>query len=462
MDSATAAPTKMTYSCSLQVIDSLPSPATCGCFCRAPALVLNVAPAFLQVDSAANQIIYASTAEDLETNGTRIPVSAFREVEFYSSTDKKPPQTSDTVALTYVNEIDGKLLVTLSSEDKAQELLEDLRDKLYISTVVYSVGVDGQFPESLIGVQPDTALCLSGGGIRAHVAGTGQLRALHHLGLMNKELINYLSSTSGGTWAATIYSFYEHGAADDDELLGLSTDPATLTLAELEKEPSPIAAVAKNSLLKEVRRKILSTSARELFHEAIGKQYLEPFGLNQNAYFTMEELVDVIKGNNPLLSSARFNVLKKDRPFWVCNASLLGPSWNHHISELLSLQFTALYCGTPYMHRIHYEERARWSVGRELDFDLGGAMIDPFAFQSNSSVEDDGDINPAAAVNKLYDYLESRLQHADSFLGVDRETFKESKILKRIVSIPKPGAPMTLKEVNSIVGFAFGLMFRKR
>lgn len=462
MEGAAETPPNLTYQCKLEVVDSVPTSGACGCFCASPPLSLSLSSVFLKLDHSSSALAYATSADGLESKPTLLPLSSFTEVEYYSLDETQPPPTSDTLALTYANAVNGKLLLTLGKTAEADSLLDELRAKLYISTVVYSVGVDGRFPESLLGVEPDTALCLSGGGIRAHVAGAGQLRALHHLGLLNKELISYLSSTSGGTWAATIYSFYESGAGSDEELLGEATQVEALTMQELEKEPCPIAAVAKKSLLAEVRRRILSTHARELFHEAIGKQYLQPFGLNQDAYFTMEELVDVIKENNPLLSSAKFNVLKRDRPFWVCNASMLGPSWHSHINELLSLQFTALYCGTPYMHRIHYKERARWSVGRELDFDLGGAMIDPFAFQSNASVENDGSINPASAVNALYDYLESRLKHADSFLGVDRETFKQSKILKRIVSIPKPGSPMTLKEVNSIVGFAFGLMFRKR
>ena len=61
-------------------------------------------------------------------------------------------------------------------------------------------------PNDTIGLTPPPAgrapvgLCFSGGGSRALSAALGQMRGLRALGLMDR--VSYVSSVSGGTWAA--------------------------------------------------------------------------------------------------------------------------------------------------------------------------------------------------------------------------------------------------------------------
>jgi hypothetical protein len=55
--------------------------------------------------------------------------------------------------------------------------------------------------------RPKTAVAFSGGGTRAFVASLGYLRAIIDLGLM--PTIRYLSGISGGSWAASAFTFFQ-------------------------------------------------------------------------------------------------------------------------------------------------------------------------------------------------------------------------------------------------------------
>jgi len=51
------------------------------------------------------------------------------------------------------------------------------------------------------------AVCFSGGGSRALTCAWGQLIGLTGTQLINK--VRYISSVSGGTWASSVYTFFE-------------------------------------------------------------------------------------------------------------------------------------------------------------------------------------------------------------------------------------------------------------
>lgn len=75
----------------------------------------------------------------------------------------------------------------------AEEWVQALKQKILVKARVYTVGLNGEFPENARGVRPNVALCFSGGGGRAHVCAASQMRALHHLGLLKKDKIDYIS-----------------------------------------------------------------------------------------------------------------------------------------------------------------------------------------------------------------------------------------------------------------------------
>ena len=61
-------------------------------------------------------------------------------------------------------------------------------------------------------------VAFSGGGTRSQVAVTGQLRALHSLGLIDD--IRYMTAVSGATWAVAPFCYYRDGPSSDEEFLG--------------------------------------------------------------------------------------------------------------------------------------------------------------------------------------------------------------------------------------------------
>ncbi len=78
-------------------------------------------------------------------------------------------------------------------------------------------GTSYQWPEQEAGIVPRlgaTAIALSGGGTRALSAASGQLRTLYNMRVGKKRMIetDYISSVSGGTWTAAIFTFYRSGA----------------------------------------------------------------------------------------------------------------------------------------------------------------------------------------------------------------------------------------------------------
>ncbi len=101
----------------------------------------------------------------------------------------------------------------------------------FTTRIWYSSGITYTWPEQAAGVTPTNGVCFSGGGSRALVCAMGQLRALVSQGLIGS--IDYMSCSSGGTWAAAPFAYYTSGAASDDDFLGTQQDPSALTITNL-------------------------------------------------------------------------------------------------------------------------------------------------------------------------------------------------------------------------------------
>lgn len=78
----------------------------------------------------------------------------------------------------------------------------------------------------------NVAVCFSGGGSRALTCAWGQLIGLRKMaggdGTSLLDHVRYISSVSGGTWAAALYTFHAN-ALSDDEFLGQAYDPSRLS-----------------------------------------------------------------------------------------------------------------------------------------------------------------------------------------------------------------------------------------
>jgi len=125
--------------------------------------------------------------------------------------------------------IGTRVLLDAGDAAAAADWVAALAQRIMVRARVYTVGLNGEFPENARGVRPGTSACFSGGGGRAHVCAAGQLRALHHLGLLDCSVLDYFSAVSAGAWTTAIYEFYEKGASSDDELFGPLCSPRTTT-----------------------------------------------------------------------------------------------------------------------------------------------------------------------------------------------------------------------------------------
>ena len=111
-------------------------------------------------------------------------------------------------------------------------------------------------------------------------------------------------------------------------------------------------------------------------HSLINAQ--QPFGLSHHFPFAQREDVERIKVENPHLAYQRFHVTRStSRPFWISHGTIVGPQWAK-VHDMLPIQFTAIYSGSPYLHKMHYRDIKHPSAHKDLW--VGGGLVDSFAF----------------------------------------------------------------------------------
>ena len=246
---------------------------------------------------------------------------------------------------------------------------------------------ESELPE--LRARPSTGLCLSGGGTRATCAAIGYLRGLLELGLLDR--LRYMSSVSGGSWAAVPYSYWQQGSDDDRELLGPILAPEQLDKATLCAELSPryLGACATKNFRDSVFEKIKSEGIARAWIAGTGETFLEPWGLyhpeRPRSYtWSQATLDEIVARQSPLpgqkLGAEDFIVARPDRPFPIVNAVLMGPALggNHARLEPIGLQFTPLYTGARPRVAADYLYRSGAEVSREV----GGGLIESFALDS--------------------------------------------------------------------------------
>jgi len=255
-----------------------------------------------------------------------------------------------------------------------------------------------EFPEAKLNL-PSTGVCFSGGGTRAMNCAVGQMKGLHELGLW--EDIGYISAVSGGSWASTIFTYYNQGAKNDAELLGTILPPNEITLEKLNYMPKGfMGEVISNSLMDNLYERLgadlISHGVLQkmdyIWIDGVGHTYLKPFGLydsNAPKYFTLNaESRDDIISRNPKLNAEDFITVHDQegdnhRPYLVVNSSLLGPSKDLPIKnpENLSVfNYTPLYIGSNNPIQVNDKELV---FGKKVSFNAGGGFVEPLGFGSN-------------------------------------------------------------------------------
>lgn len=208
----------------------------------------------------------------------------------------------------------------------------------------------------------NVGLAFSGGGSRSFSATLGYLRGLHDLKLLDR--VRYIGGISGGSWAASAYTYAQlntpNVAASDEELLGDIVSPQNLSLDALSKIPATCARLsATKNLVAYVTKNLLRYKDHEAWARSISQMYLEPQGVDPDAFFTLNSDSEAsIKSRNPALAESAFVSPIVSRPYMILGATLVGPN---NISVLSSknmsftlIENTPLYVGEPNVQNVTY------------------------------------------------------------------------------------------------------------
>lgn len=248
---------------------------------------------------------------------------------------------------------------------------------------------ESYFPEQhtpLINRTGDCGICLSGGGTRSLAAAMGQLRGLHNLGLLSGT--RYISSVSGGSWAAAIYGYYKSGATNDSELLGQgpsSLERSTWTLKEWTDNLSPfnLAAPATKSFLSDFLKQPKKDNLTWI--NTVRDTFFSPFGLDLPNYFSLDHdsvsaILEANRDSQPEWNHDQFDISNDERPYLIINAVILWPVnkklFHHKNSHRIPIQFTPLYVGNT-----HHIELSNSPEQSNMNF--GGGFISPYALGSS-------------------------------------------------------------------------------
>ena len=316
--------------------------------------------------------------------------------------------------------------------------------------------VSSDFPESKLKL-PSSGVCFSGGGTRAMNCAIGQLRGLQEADLFGD--IGYISAVSGGSWAASIFTYYQSGAANDRQLLGDTIAPDSITMDKLKHMPEGfmgevITRSLEADLFERLGLNLLSVGALQkmdfIWIDGVGHTYLKPFGLynpENPKYFTLDTTTrdSIIKRNPKLKKNDFIHVRNEDggikRPFLVINSSLLAPAKDLPLKnpENLSVfNYTPLYIGSNVGMRI---TDTNLITKESVSFDVGGGFIEPFGF-GGDYLSSHSVFNPGNEASRLRVKLAKKRFEVVDATGTSSSAFGaavSSSILAQLPSDVLPG-----------------------
>jgi hypothetical protein len=246
-----------------------------------------------------------------------------------------------------------------------------------------------------IGSRPKTAIAFSGGGTRSAIASFGYLRSLMDLGVLDS--VKYIAGISGGAWATTAFTYFQHKYTDSiAKLLGEIIMPTNLTMDALKNiETGCIRRAPVDNNLIDVSLKLLTQkneSLSQIWRDAVYEVFLEPAGVPKNALLTWNTGTrDAILQRNPDLVKANVswsmpcggdcNTSIIGRPFPLIGSTLLGPTnlvpLNIKKRSYTQLELTPLYVGEAIIQNVTFYGHK----GQQETMLLGGLM-DTFALGS--------------------------------------------------------------------------------
>jgi len=227
-----------------------------------------------------------------------------------------------------------------------------------------------KFPEeteigSWLERRTNTGISFSGGGSRAYLAATGSLRGFKDLGLLSK--IRYLTGVSGGTWATTVFSYYQSGASSDEQILGDIVAPEDIVYDDLLKmDPRCMRLSTNSSALAELAKLLTNTSSvdwNEVWIKGISDIFLKPFGISGDQYFSWDSdtVADIISRNSFLTKDRFILPSSNDHPFPIWAFSILTlkdmlPIAAAYPENFFLMETTPLYTGSLNIHEVTFHK----------------------------------------------------------------------------------------------------------
>ncbi|GIL74760.1 hypothetical protein Vretimale_2393 [Volvox reticuliferus] len=289
---------------------------------------------------------------------------------------------------------------------------------------------DPKFEVPELNDKAQLAVCISGGGFRATTLALGWLRALHHMGLLDK--VRYLSTISGSSWVGSALCFQKDAAAVKD-FLGTYLPPDQCTPKALNdnvgaKGKSYAKAVADASPLWKILHNTVSKFdefAADLFLAfhgikppqdevagkwtcAIAEAFLEPFGLHEVNKSTVRvpgtKVADEIEERAAKVGRADkiYDANVKDLPFLIIGQAILLPSTD---AKFYPFEWTPLYGGCPAPYKdITPKLGAGWVETVGLNAELVAKQVDGVTGEVKAEVRPIGpaSLGEATGISSAY------------------------------------------------------------
>ncbi len=250
------------------------------------------------------------------------------------------------------------------------------------------VSLDAGQPAEPAQAADSVGVCLSGGGSRALACAMGQLRALRHLGLLDR--VAAISSVSGGTWANVLFTYLPDTIGDDEFLGPVELDPSQLTWEALgQMAPHNLGQVPCRlgvlKILEQLTQLADTYASSDLWQAVVGRLVLGDFGLWQPEqqdgfdphYFSGTAAylagADGPLARNPQLDAGAFYTVQRPRPLPIFNASVFVNDGDD--ADLVPFEANSLL-GV----RAVFDQPGQLGV-------IGGGLIDSFAMGSSYLAE---------------------------------------------------------------------------
>lgn len=215
-------------------------------------------------------------------------------------------------------------------------------------------------------------VAFSGGGTRSACLTLGALRALRHLGLLERTRV--MSAASGGAWCAVPFTFLP-ASVDEEGWLGAPLEPEALAPAVIDAVEHSFAFRCTDAPLGQLYAQH-ALAGDERFGRAIGQVFLHPDGLDDpTRLFTLDAAararLTTLNHSRPDVGPFAI-VERRDRPFLVVGGVLVLREGSSADADVVPFEMTPLYAGVA-------REHAR--VGDHRRF--GGGFVECCGFDSS-------------------------------------------------------------------------------